>query len=137
MTTELKATVKPVKKTMQVRESLVPKIKELYPNIVIADNDFKYDDVQSVKHAEFYFEDPVDYTEIKKLIESVKFGYPTVIVRLVNRELDSKLLDFLAVSRYVFSNDDYTIVMAQKGYSSPVFHIKEKFRITKLIQIKG
>lgn len=137
MTTKLKATVKPVKKTIQVRESLVPKMKELYPNIVIADNDFKYDDVQSVKHAEFYFEDPVDYTEIKKLIGSVKFGYPTVIVRLVNRELDSKLLDFLAVSRYVFSNDDYTIVMAQKGYSSPVFHIKEKFRITKLIQIKG
>ena len=66
MTTKLKATVKPVKKTIQVRESLVPKMKELYPNIVIADNDFKYDDVQSVKHAEFYFEDPVDYTEIKK-----------------------------------------------------------------------
>lgn len=125
------------KKSIKVRESYIPKIKELYPHAQIMDNSFK---IEEYKHTNqgtvFYFEDPFEYGEIKKLINSLRIGYPTVIVRLRNLELDSKLLDFLAQSRYIFTNDEYTIVMAQKGYASPVFHIKQKFKITTLLQVK-
>ena len=138
MTDEIQAIVKPVKgkKSIQVRESYVPKIKELYPNAHIVDDSFKTEEHKAHTGTIFYFEDPTDYTEIKKLINSLRLGYPTVIVRLGNRELDAKLLDFLAQCRYIFTNDEYTIVMAQKGFASPVFHIKQKFKIQTLLQVK-
>lgn len=139
MTDKIEAIVKPVKKKepIKVRESYVPKIKELYPNIQVMDDSFIIEEYrQGDKGTVFYFEDPTDYTEIKKLINSLRIGYPTVIVRLGNRDLDAKLLDFLAQCRYIFTNDEYTIVMAQKGYASPVFHIKQKFKINTLLQIK-
>jgi hypothetical protein len=140
MTESMKAIVKPVKKKSQeleVRESIVPKIKELYPHIHIADNNFKYEDILGTAKKEYYFEDPVDYEEIKKLINSVKHGYPTVIVRLSDTSLDEKLIDFLGVCRYVFPSKEYTLVLAQKGYATPVYHIKEKFKVVNLLNVKG
>jgi hypothetical protein len=125
------------KDILEIRESLVPKIKELYPNIVVADNDLTYEALENKTIKELYFEDPEDYTEIKKIIGSTKLGYPTVLVRLKDLSLNAKLIDFLADCRYVFVNKDYTLVLAQKGYATPVFHIKEKFHISKILNVKG
>lgn len=129
--------VKKKESIIEVRESIVPKIKELYPHIYVADNNFKYDDIIGVTHKEYYFEDPIDYGEIKKLICSVKHSYPTVIVRVSDTTLDEKLIDFLGDCRYVFPSREYTIVLAQKGYATPVYHIKEKFKISNLLHVKG
>lgn len=125
------------KKEIEVRESIVSKIKELYPHINIANNNFKYEDIIGNASKEYYFEDPTEYEEIKKLINSVKHGYPTVLVRLSDTALDEKLIDFLGVCRYVFPSKEYTLVLAQKGYATPVYHIKEKFKVVNLLNVKG
>ena len=126
------------KKTeIEFRESMVTKVKELYPNIEICSQDFNYESMTGVISKEFYFEDPHDFTEVKKLINSVRHGYPTVLIRLNDPTLDDKLIDFLGVCRYVFSSKEYTLVLAQKGYATPVYQIKEKFKIHTVLNVKG
>lgn len=124
------------KATLEIRESFVPDIKKLYPNIAILDKDFKIEELDQSRDKEFYIEDLVDYTEAKKLIGSVKHSYPIVIIRLGNTDLNKELINFLGHARYVFSTKDYTLLLAQKGFASPVFQIKEKFKCINVLSIK-
>jgi hypothetical protein len=123
---------------MEKKKSATEKIKRVFPLITIIPSKF---DIESViaTHNQLqlaYIEDPVSFTEVKKLINSIALGYPFVIIRVSAANLNDSLMDLIGQCQQMFMSQDYLFLVAYKGSGIPTYLIREKFKCNTIISVK-